>query len=141
MLPLRFARHWQLVSLALLLVILAAAVLPVVWLLPDRIELIRWLGGVDKWAHAAAFALLTVWFAGLYPKGAYWRIAIGMLAYGVLIELCQGLISYRSAEWPDVGADIVGIGAGLSLALLGAGGWCLAVENWFVERNADSSNG
>lgn len=136
MLPLRFARHWQLVSVTLLLVILVAAVLPVVWFLPDRIELIDWFGGVDKWAHAVAFALLTVWFAGLYPKRAYWRIAIGMLAYGVLIEMCQGLISYRSAEWPDVGADVVGIGFGLSLALLGAGGWCLAAENWYVDRKS-----
>ena len=141
MLPLRFARHWQLASTMLLLVILIAAVLPVVWLLPDRIELAKWLGGIDKWAHALAFAFLTVWFAGLYPKGKYWRIAVGMAAYGVLIELCQGLISYRSAEWPDLGADVIGIGAGLSLALFGAGGWCLAAENWYVTRKAGSGNG
>ena len=141
MLPLRFARNWQLVSLLLLVTILVAAVLPAVWFLPDRIELFKWFGGVDKWAHAAAFAFLTVWFAGLYPKSAYWRIAIGMLAYGILIELCQSLISYRSAEWPDVGADVVGIGFGLSLALLGAGGWCRAAENWYVDRTAGNGDG
>ena len=135
MLPLRFARHWQIASAILLLVILAAAVLPAVWFLPDRMLLIRWLGGVDKWAHAAAFAFLTVWFAGLYPKRAYWRIALGMAVYGVLIELCQGLISYRSAEWPDLGADVVGIAVGLSIALLGAGSWCLWFEDWYAARS------
>lgn len=141
MLPLRFARHWQLVSVTLLLIILVAALLPADWFLPDRIELINWFGGADKWAHAAAFALITVWFAGLYPRSAYWKIAIGMLAYGVLIELCQGLITYRSAEWPDVGADVIGIGVGLLLALIGAGGWCLAVENWYADRQGGTGNG
>lgn len=141
MLPLRFARNWQLASLVLLLVILVAAVLPAVWFLPNRIELITWFGGIDKWAHALAFAFLTVWFAGLYPRNAYWRIAFGMAAYGVLIELCQGLISYRSAEWPDLGADVIGIAAGLSLAMIGAGGWCLAAENWYLERKAGNRNG
>ena len=140
MLPLRFARNWQVASIVLLLVILLAAVLPAVWFLPDRVNLITLFGGVDKWAHAAAFAFLTVWFAGLYPRSAYWRIAIGMLAYGVLIELCQGLISYRSAEWPDLGADVIGIAAGLSLALIGAGRWCLAAEDWYVERRAADRN-
>jgi VanZ family protein len=141
MLPLRFARNWQIASLVLLLAILLAALLPAVWFLPEKAKLINWFGGVDKWAHAAAFAFLTVWFAGLYPRSAYWRIAVGMLAYGVLIELCQALISYRSAEWPDLGADVIGIAAGLSLALFGAGRWCLVAENWYVERKAVERDG
>ena len=141
MLPLRFARNWQLASLVLLLLILLTALLPAVWFLPDRVKLVTWFGGIDKWAHAAAFAFLTVWFAGLYPKKAYWRIAIGMAAYGVLIELCQGLISYRSAEWPDLGADAIGIAAGLSLALIGGGGWCLAAEKWYFQRTAGNGDG
>ena len=60
-----------------------------------------------------------------------------MAAYGILIELCQGLISYRSAEWPDLGADVVGIAVGLSIALLGAGSWCLWFEDWYATRRAD----
>ena len=137
MLPLRFARHWQIASAILLLAILMAALLPAVWFLPDRLKLISLFGGVDKWAHALAFAFLTVWFAGLYPRKAYWRIAIGMAAYGVLIELCQGLISHRTAELPDLGADVIGIAAGLSFALLGAGSWCLWFENWYMARGGD----
>ena len=137
MLPLKYSGYWRLAGLILLLVVLAAAVMPAVWLWPDRGRIAVWFGGIDKWAHALAFAVLAVWFAGQYRPRSYWRIAVGLLAYGLLIELCQRSISYRSAEWYDVVADVVGIGVGLLLATIGIGGWSLRFEAWLTARSAE----
>ena len=65
---------------------LIAAVLPAIWFWPDKVKVLDWFGGVDKWAHTIAFAVLTVWLAGQYARSAYWRIALGLIAYGLLIE-------------------------------------------------------
>lgn len=106
------ARRWWWRLLALLLVVIA-------WLAftpapPDTLDT-----GWDKVNHALAFAALA-WVAELaaWPRrGHRWRIALGLLAWGVLIELVQGQLPTRSAEWGDVLADGVGIAIGLLLAL------------------------
>ena len=61
-------------------------------------------------------------------------VALGLLAFGALIELCQRAVGYRSAEWLDLAADAAGILAGLGIALVGAGGWCQRVEAWLGAR-------
>ena len=136
MLPLAYSGYWRIAGLLLMLAVLVGAVLPAVWLWPDRTWMVAWLGGIDKWAHAFAFAALALWFAGQYRRQSYWRIAIGLLAYGLLIELIQRSIGYRAAELHDVYADIVGIGIGLLLAVSGLGGWSLRVESWLEARRA-----
>ena len=109
--------------------------MPAVWLWPDRGKIVSWFGEIDKWAHALAFALLAIWFAGQYRPRSYWRIALGLLVYGVLIELCQRMLSYRSAEWLDVAADMAGIMAGLLIAAAGLGGWSQRFEAKFAARS------
>ena len=89
MLPLRYARQWRGASIALLVLVLVATLMPVVWLWPDRTQLATWFRNLDKWAHLATFALLAVWFAGQYRPRSYWRIAVGLFAFGALIEVCQ----------------------------------------------------
>ena len=129
MLELRYARAWRAASITLLVGVLAATLMPAIWF-----GSIRHLAGADKWSHLIAFLVLTVWFAGLYRRRSYWRLALGLLAFGALIELCQGAIGYRSAEWQDLAADAAGILAGLGIAWAGAGGWCQRVEMWLVAR-------
>ena len=101
MLPLRYALRWQAASAALLLAVLAGAMMPAIWLWPDRALISDWLDNLDKWAHMLTFAFLAVWFAGQYTRRSYWRIAAGLVGFGILIELCQRLVGYRSAEWLD----------------------------------------
>jgi len=142
MLPLRYARHWQLASVILLLLVLIAALMPAaVWFWSDDLPVVEWLKHVDKWVHGLTFVVLTVWFCGQYPRGNYWRVAIGLVAFGVLIELLQGLVSYRMAEWFDLGADAVGIVIGMLIAIVWLGGWCLRFEEWQVARAADADDG
>jgi hypothetical protein len=134
MLPLRHARRWQLASLIILLLVLAATLMPAVWFWDDRLGGLRWFQNLDKWVHGITFLSLSLWFAGLYPKNAYWKIAFGLLAFGLIIEACQRMVGYRTAEWLDVGADAAGIMAGLVIGLLGIGGWCLQVEKYLAKR-------
>lgn len=135
MLPLRYARGWRTASAMLLLAVLILTLMPAVWFWTDRAQLVSWLGAVDKWAHAVIFTLLAVWFAGQYRRSAYWRIAAGLFAFGVLIEVCQRMVGYRSAEWYDVLADAAGIILGLVVATAGIGGWSLRFEAWLDQRN------
>ena len=128
MLPLRYAPWWRTASGFLLALVLAGAVMPVMWFWPDRGKIVIWFGGIDKWTHAIVFAFLAVWFAGQYRPRSFWRIALGLVMFGVLIELCQRMVGYRSAEWLDVAADAAGILAGLMIAAAGLGGWCQRLE-------------
>lgn len=126
MLPLRYAGYWQAASLAGLVMVFVATLIPSSWLWPDdpggRLHI------SDKWLHGLTFTFLTVWFSGQYARRAYWRIAVGLMAFGALIEICQYTIKYRSAEPLDLLANLTGLAAGLLLALAGTGGWSLRLE-------------
>ena len=132
MLELRFARYWQLANLSGMFLVLAATLIPAHWLWPDG-SLVSW-GLSDKWLHGITFAFLAVWFCGQYTKSAYWRVAIGLLAFGVLIELCQQALTYRTADLRDLLANLAGIATGLLIAAVGVGGWSVRVENWLDKR-------
>ena len=134
MLSLRYARRWQVASLTLLLLVLAATLMPAVWFWDDRFKAMSWFDGIDKWFHGVTFLVLSVWFTGLYRKRSYWKIGIGLLLFGLIIEACQRMVSYRTAEWLDVGADAVGIILGLVIGAVGIGGWCLRVEERLAKR-------
>ena len=120
----------------LLVLVLAAALAPAVWFMSDRQEFISWFNNIDKWLHGITFMFLALWFSGQYDRRAYWRIAVGLFLFGVLIELCQRMLSYRSAEWYDLWADVAGIVVGLVIAISGLGGWSLRVERWLALSTA-----
>ena len=102
MLPLRHARRWHTASVILLLVVLVATLMPVVWFWPDRFKALTWFESVDKWLHGVVFLVLSVWFSGQFRARSYWRIAVGLLVFGLVIEGCQRMVSYRTADWIDV---------------------------------------
>jgi len=134
MLPLRYVRRWQIAGVLLLILVFAAMLMPAVWLFPSRREFATWFFEFDKWLHGITFVILAVWFAGQYRSRSYWKIGIGLIAFGVVIEACQRLVTYRSAGLFDVAADIIGIVIGLLIAGAGLGGWSLRVEGWLVDR-------
>lgn len=78
--------------------------------------------GWDKANHLLAFATLAV-VASLaaWPwRGRAWRVAVGLLAYGVFIETVQAQLPRRSAEWADLLADGAGIALGLMVVAAAA---------------------
>ena len=131
MLPLRYARRWQAAGIAVLVLVLGFT------LAPD-VNLQGMAVASDKWLHGVTFAFLTVWFSGQYGPRSYWRVALGMLAFGGFIELCQRMLSYRSAESLDLLADAIGIAVGLAIAAAGAGGWSLRLETWLARRGTQA---
>ncbi|MEJ6001971.1 VanZ family protein [Paucibacter soli] len=72
--------------------------------------------GWDKLNHLLAFATLAV-VSALSLAGARRerKVVLGLLAYGIFIELVQTQVPGRSAEVADVLADMVGVALGLLL--------------------------
>ncbi|HLU05528.1 MAG TPA: VanZ family protein [Woeseiaceae bacterium] len=134
MLPLRHARRWQFAGIAVLVIVLAATLMPAIGFIDEMRD--PRIAHSDKWFHAITFMLLTIWFSGQYAKQSYWRIAVGMLVFGAFIEVCQRMLTtWRSAELMDLVADAIGVLAGLLIARAGVGGWSLRVEQWIAARS------
>lgn len=83
----------------------------------------------DKLLHFAAYAGLAFVFAGALGRRRWWRIGLGLVLLGVIVELLQHyLTATRSGEWSDMAANITGVSAGLLLAAMVRGNWCRQVE-------------
>lgn len=74
-----------------------------------------WFAHADKLQHTVSFAVLVGlgWRARLGPR---WRLAVGLLLLGAVIEVLQSFTATRTAEWADLLADAIGIAAGLGVA-------------------------
>ncbi|HKL62070.1 MAG TPA: hypothetical protein VJ883_01790 [Woeseiaceae bacterium] len=119
---LRYRRWWQAAGYALIFVLTVNSLIP--W--P---ELAGAPDNFDKWAHAGAYLLLTLWFCGVHER-RHWRlVAGGLLLLGAAIEFAQGRTGYRQADLLDLAANAAGIAVGLALAAAGAGGWCRWLES------------
>ncbi len=69
----------------------------------------------DILLHAVAFLVLTFLLAmAHFRRGLLWP-ALLMVAYGAGLELLQGVMGARLAEWKDLGVDVMGISLGLLL--------------------------
>lgn len=132
MLPLQYQRRWKVAGVLVLIVVLAVAMVPA--LLPWLGTGSPWLMLSDKWLHGITFASMAVWYSGQYARRSYWLLALGLLVFGLLIEFCQSLVTYRTAESGDLIGDILGILAGLAIALSGLGGWSVRVESWWQTK-------
>lgn len=64
----------------------------------------------DKLQHIAAFFLLALLLDFAYPAVPYrWRKVLGLLGYGLFIEIVQYFLPYRSADLLDWIADGTGL--------------------------------
>jgi VanZ family protein len=135
MLPLQYGRLWRVLSTALLLFVLAAALAPS-WWFDTKAEALSWFENADKWLHALTFLALTLWFSGLFARTAWGWMLLGLLCFGLLIEACQFFVSYRMADWMDMGANTLGILLGTAIAAAGLGEWGLRLEAWYTRRTA-----
>ena len=135
MLPLKNVGLWRALSAVILVVVLAAALSPAFWFFDDMSKALSWFQNSDKWLHAFTFISLSIWFAGLYEKRAWWRIAVGLMLFGLVVEFFQLQVSYRMADWRDIAANTTGIIVGLTVATAGLGGWALRFEDWYLRRN------
>ena len=101
---LRLASYWFVLAYIMLLVLGIMSLIPV----PD-------IGGGDKVAHFLAYGALSAWFSLIVEQRiTLWRILIGLISYGLLLELLQGLTSYRSGDLADAVANSLGVITGLA---------------------------
>ena len=64
--------------------------------------------GWDKSNHMLAFGVMTWLGSKAFPQRGV-PLLLGLLAYGVLIEILQSYTPNRSAEWLDLLADGAGV--------------------------------
>ena len=62
----------------------------------------------DKAQHALAFVVLSLLGFAAFPA-RLGQVALGMVLYGLAIELAQLAVGWRFGEWQDVLADITGV--------------------------------
>ena len=102
---LRLAVLWYALGAALLLAVAILSLMP----LPDA-------GVGDKISHVVTYIALAGYFSVLARQArALYRVAVGIMVYGALIEIAQGLTGYRNAEWGDLLANGVGTAVGVTL--------------------------
>lgn len=92
--------------------LLAVAAIVIAWtsLLPPD-DLPSSFGLSDKVIHLIGYMVLGI-LAVL--SGIRWPWALGsVIAFGLLLEVAQGILGYRSFEWADLGADALGAVAGV----------------------------
>ena len=119
MLPLRYPALWSALGWLLVVGVVVGSLLPGS-AMPGAID--------DKLLHAGAYAILMLWFSGLYRPGLYAAIAAALLALGTALDMLQGLTRTRSFDWEDIAANFAGIVVGCTLAFALVGGWCLRIE-------------
>lgn len=141
MLPLRHTRFWRIAGLILLILVLGFTLMPVAWFWDNKTAAMAWFRNSDKVLHAGTFLLLAVWFSGQYRRPSYWRIAVALLLFGLVIEFCQFMVGYRTADWLDMAANTVGIITGFAVAIAGLGGWSQRVEDWYAARKIGTGIG
>jgi VanZ family protein len=124
LLPLRHPRFWLVLGWVFVAFSTLASIVPVRKLpIPPGLN--------DKIEHMVGYALLALWFAGIYPRSRYAVIAGLLFLMGLVIEWLQGVMNVgRSADFRDVIANVTGIAIGLSLAWVALGGWAQRVEAW-----------
>jgi VanZ family protein len=124
LLPLRHPRFWLILGWGFVVLATLASLAPIQKLpMPPNLN--------DKIEHVVGYALLALWFAGIYPRSRYPWIAGSLFVMGIAIEWLQGAMHWgRSADFHDVIANVTGIAIGLSLAWAALGGWAQRVEAW-----------
>jgi hypothetical protein len=101
-----FSTFWLFLCTALTLLIFWLALMPAVTA-PSGL-------GWDKLNHAAAIAVITgLAYLSLQPRTRSAGAAfVYGLSLGVIIEILQATVTTsRSAEWADIGADLIGAGS------------------------------
>ena len=120
-LPLRFRRSWVVMGWALVLFAIYGSL--------TGNEAIAHSGVNDKIMHTGTYAVLSLWFAGIYPRSRYALIALGLFAMGIAMEFLQGSMHEgRIKDVHDVFANTLGIFVGLAVATWWLGGWAQRLE-------------
>lgn len=101
--------------------LLVVALVVVTWqsLVPSDDVLVRTT--YDKAGHAVAYAVLGALAALAMARPRFTTAWLGIVAFGLVLEIAQWLTGYRSFELVDLLADAVGAAAGAGAVVTLAG--------------------
>ena len=88
------------------------------------------VGISDKFGHAIAYGVLTLWFAGAYRHSPLAVIAAMSFVLGTILEGVQAITETRAPETGDLVANLAGIVVAAGLAAAGCRQWCAIVEDY-----------
>lgn len=74
-----------------------------------HVDIVDTLFSMDKLAHIVFFYLSSLWFFLIVRPDQALVIITFMTLYALSLELLQMTVSYRTFEWLDFFADVVGI--------------------------------
>ena len=126
--PLRYFRLWAAIGWVLVSSVVYLSLGPITLEGPEDIGL------SDKAGHLVAYCVLMLWFGELYARRRRFIFALGFVVMGLMLELLQGAISYRSFEVMDILANATGVALGLTLGAKLFSGWLHRAEVWFDDR-------
>jgi len=127
----RLRRFWALGGWGLIVTVIMLSLLPV-----PSLKLSFILIDLDKVEHALTYATLTLWFAQICPRRTWAGIGLKLLTLGVILEFLQGMTTYRSFSFWDIGANMLGILIGWSLSIAGLSRALTYLENKLVSRQS-----
>ena len=94
---------------------------------------------VDKFEHLLAYGSLMYWWGMVQPpKLRLWAAALPLL--GAMLEWAQSLTAYRSLDWNDALANLLGVILALVLLATPAKRLLAAVDSWLAGHFADRIN-
>jgi VanZ family protein len=112
--PLTHPKLWYSLAFAALLIVGIASLVPA----PG-------IGSSDKLLHFITYFVLSAGFTILNQQArTLSRVAAGLILYGVLLEILQGLTSYRMMDVMDMLTNGLGVLTGLLV-------WLTPVPVWF----------
>lgn len=124
---LRFPYFWLAGGIVLLLLVLNYSLVPMGS---------RDVGMTDKIAHFLVYLVLMVWFCGVFRGRVTPWVALGLLAFGILMELLQSRLPHRSAELLDMLANAGGILLGWGLSAMGLAHWTALLESCLPAKSS-----
>ena len=121
---LKLPKFWYVLAFIGLLTLAVVSLIPV----PD-------LGGSDKFGHFISYAMLSAFYSLLVEqRKTLWRILFGLIAYGLLLEILQGLTDYRSGDLTDALANSLGVITGLGFYFSPLRQILRKVDRWLLAR-------
>jgi len=70
---------------------------------------------IDKLYHFLAYIVVTLWFVQLWQQRFHWILLVSFILLGVVMEIIQGGLSYRSFDFVDMLANACGVCSAIGL--------------------------
>ena len=110
--PLVYQKTWLTIGVGLVLVVIYLSLTPK----PVKINLD--IAYLDKFEHAFAYSVQTLWFSMIvFREKPRLLISGGLIAMGSILEILQGIGQYRYFQYSDMVANTVGVAMGYLLGL------------------------